>query len=186
MWGKVNVWVREHAWLAVGIGLILGMSLGAAATKVDPAEEKTSSVAAEPEESSSEEETSETTTPTTEYVAPVQEDPEVRFSQTCDYLLSNEIYGDISLIGDSKVRNTGNVGVRGKIIFRWNQAGAAPIKEEKEFRLEVGTTTHVRANLKYPYQGEGGDIVDRIQALPYDDHCKVNAVLTDTFGEPVE
>lgn len=169
----ISAWVKAHAWLAVGIALIAGIGLGAASQQQD-----SEPVAHEAEEPADQ--------PDPLYTGTVEEEPEIitedpkaTFTRTCTYLLGSGI-GDYRLIGTSKVVNTGNIGVRVKITFLWNQVGAAPIKKVKEVDVPFGGRKTVRADIPATQEQ-----IDRLQSMPYDDQCKVRAQRLGTFGEPV-
>lgn len=114
-----------------------------------------------------------------DYVPPPTPDPDARYSQTCDYLLSSDIYGDNHLIGSSKVNNTGNVGVVAEVTFKWFQAGGAAIVEKDTLRIPYNGHKTAKANIPADM-----DVISRLQALPYDQQCSVRAKLVDTFGNP--
>lgn len=109
-------------------------------------------------------------------------DPAVKYSHSCDYLLgdfTSYTPGGFRFVADAKLRNTGNVGVVARVHAIWFQAGG-------------GKVEMTRFGVQIPYNGSkrvgftkqvGSDEIDLIQAMNYDDQCKVEVVMVDTFGE---
>lgn len=173
---RVFGWVRGHALISVAVAFFVGLAAGSSGkTAVDSAPATSSTDA----EASADVEEVEDEPVVAEEVeeeepAPVAQS-EASFSRTCDYLLGDQY----ELIGDSRVKNTGNIGIVAEIIFEWRQAGTMPIKEKKTVRLSPGAAKTVRANIVAT-----SDQIDRLQAMPYGQQCKVRGRIIEEWGTP--
>lgn len=115
----------------------------------------------------------------------VTANPDGTYHSNCDLLLkegANYSYYGL-LVGDAKIRNTGNIGIVVNVKASWDRAGFGPFRSKKEVRLETGQrkTVHLRQRITQEgidevqssggYQGQGN-------------FCRVKVKIIDTFGEP--
>jgi hypothetical protein len=81
-------------------------------------------------------------------------------------------------VADAQLRSTGNIGTVTRVRAVWYQAGGREILEDKTVRFAPGQRMRVGFTKLV-----GGDEIDLIQALDYDQQCNVFARIMDTFGE---
>lgn len=168
--------MKYLAALLVMVGLLAGCAATDSGAKAKDKSGVDTSAPAVDEESSD---------PPTETEAPPpppEADPEVKFSHSCEYLL-----GDFSeytptgfrFVADANLKNTGNVGVVARVHAIWFQAGGTKVEMTK-----FGVRIPYRGNKRVGFLKQvGNDEIDLIQALNYDDQCKVEVVMVDTYGE---
>lgn len=171
--------MKYLAALLVIVGLLAGCAATESGTK---AKDKTVAASSNntpfPTQESYEPETEEPT----EAPPPPEEDPAVKFSHSCEYILgdfSEYTSSGFRFVADANMRNTGNVGVVARVHAIWFQAGGGKVEMTK-------------FGVRIPYKGTkrvgflkqvGSDEIDLIQAMNYDEQCKVEVVMVDTYGD---
>src|SRR5262249_29058452 len=101
---------------------------------------------------------------------------------SCDYLLSNSIYGTDHLVGEVDLHNTGNVGTDVKVRITWPQEGQAPVARLKHVRTEPGSRSVVRFKVK-----ASTAVIDSLQSWQLRHTgagCTYHVTITGTFGQP--
>ena len=161
-------WARQHPWLLAVIAFVLGAGFGYGAEAESPGsgegQAAVESASGQPQEGEE---------------PPVLPEPSADYSQTCDYLLPDDINSsNYRFIGTSVVRNTGNIGAVVRVVFQWGQAGGQPVRVVRKVRVPYGGERTV--NVDVPATGEN---IERLQSLPFDQQCKVQAAVVGTFGE---
>lgn len=106
--------------------------------------------------------------------------PKGDYNLKCDYVLGDFDSADpakgFRFIGGGTVSNEGNIGIRVRVTFRWDQLGAAAIVKSKTYRLPVGRERDV--NVTVPATG---DQIDLHQSAEGD--CSARAKIVGRFGE---
>jgi len=109
--------------------------------------------------------------------------PNGTFQGSCDYTLTNNIYGNDHLIGEVDLTNTGNIGTVVRVRITWPQEGYAPITARKTVRTKPGTTTPVRFHIPV---SSSGNVINQLQSwqLSHNDRtgCTYDAKVVRTFG----
>lgn len=146
--------------LTYGLTLIVGFALGAgAAGGSDDDTEPVAAATAEPADRA-------TPTPEPE-PAP---DPSATAERICDYLLDPYLF-----VGQAKIRNTGNVGVKVRLVATWQRLGLDAVRAEKTVRVTTGDTRRV----KFDVPATVDDIAAHQSAQG---ECRVKTEIVDTFG----
>lgn len=108
-------------------------------------------------------------------------DPQGNYSSSCDYLLgdfSSYTKSGFRFVADATVKNTGNIGTVNEVKAIWFQAGGKRVVVTKKVQLEPGQRKRVGFTKQV-----GQDEIDLIQALNFDEQCKVVVSMVDTFGD---
>jgi len=173
--GKLIKWTVIVVVL-LGIGAALGSSSseddGEKITKATDQAAKTVSDTASTEEAEADE-----PEPTPEPRFREQEEPDGRFEMNCDYVLPDDFDSeDYRFIAGGELENTGNVGIKVRVTYKWEMLGQPDYKESEVYRLRRGQTRDV--DVSYPITS--GDIDSHQSA---DGECDVNATIIDTFGK---
>lgn len=111
--------------------------------------------------------------------APVVEpSPDGEHTDSCDYLLglsgNNTNY---SFVGQSELHNTGNIGLKIKVVGVWKQVGAKNVTATKTVLVAAGRSKTVNFSLHAsPSQ------IDRIQAYAGDTDCVISVAIESTYG----
>ena len=105
-------------------------------------------------------------------------DPKADIQSTCDYVLGDFTTGPSGYraLGQAKIHNTGNIGVKVRLTARWEQLGTSPLRMKKTVRVRRGHTRTLRFTLSLTQ-----DQVDLHQSA--DAECKVTGKIVDTFGK---
>lgn len=104
--------------------------------------------------------------------------PDGAYDLACDYVLGdlNESEQGFRFVGGGTIRNKGNIGIRVRVTFRWQQLGSTALVERKTYRVPVGKTREV--NVTRPATG---DEIDLHQAA--DGKCSARATIVGRFGK---
>lgn len=180
--GKLNEWVRGHAWLSVAIALFVGVAIGSGTSERSDA---TNPVAAEKDSPSSEsvqQEQDESEPGPEESEAapepePEPEEPEIKDGKfglaSCDLHLD---FDNPQLLGSTEIANSGNVPIDVEITFKWLMGDGSKLEAESKV-ARVAVNKDKLVFFKVPITT---DQVSLFQNHPkyYDsDNCKTNATI---------
>lgn len=136
---------------------------------VEPATTETASSASTDEEDEPE-----------EPAAPAAE-PDGEYELNCDYLLDfdESLNGNDNhkFVGGGTLTNTGNVGIKVRVAFKWRLLGQNPLIVKKTYKVKRNQEREI--NVTVPVTGEQ---IDAHQSA--DGDCDVKVKITDTFGTP--
>lgn len=112
----------------------------------------------------------------------VRADPKGDYNLNCDYVLgdfneSGDPAKGFRFLGGGTVSNEGNIGIRVRVTFRWQQLGVSPVVERKTLRVPVGRVREV--NVTVPATQ---DQIDLHQSA--DGKCSARATIVGRFGKP--
>lgn len=114
--------------------------------------------------------------------------PDGKYSLNCDLNLSSDIYASDHLVAGGTVKNTGNVGIKVRVVAKFFFLTAEPTRLTKDVNLSVGEKE--RVSFKVPITT---DQVDDYQSSPGysspgagDRDCLARATIIDQFGAPHE
>jgi len=120
---------------------------------------------------------------TTAPAPPPAPNPDGTFEGSCDYTLSDSLYGTDYLVGEVDLANTGNIGTVVKVKISWPQLGYSPITATKTVRTHPGQHKPVRFHL--PAEGNTIDLLQSWQENhDFKDGCHYRATMVSTFGSP--
>jgi hypothetical protein len=160
--------------LPTGIGIVLVALLGAACASQGSVTENraTGNTLAAPNP------------PPTPSTAPAPApSPDGTYSGSCDYTLSNAIYGNDHLTGEVDLKNTGNIGTVNRVRISWPQEGYAPIVAHKTVRVPAGGSKVVRFHVPVASMG---NVITNLQSWQerhnFRDGCHYRTTIIDTFG----
>ena len=111
----------------------------------------------------------------------VRAKPNAKYTSKCEYLLgdsSSATKHGYRFVSSASVHNTGNIGIVAVFETTWRQAGAAPVRVRKRFKLARGKTKFVTL-LHLATSNE----IEQIQAVGYDQQCASKVSLRGTFGK---
>lgn len=170
--------MKHLAALLVMIGLLAGCAATESGTKAKDKSAGGTSAPAFDEDNMPSDPPTETEAPP----PPPEADPEVKFSHSCEYILGD--FTEYSSTGyrfvaDANLKNTGNVGVVSRVHATWFQAGGGKVEMTK-FGVRIPYNGNKRVGF---LKQVGENEIDLIQAMNYDDQCKVDVVMVDTYGE---
>lgn len=174
---------RTAAWVAaVVVAFMLGIVVGGAAVGTAPAE-RSSAAGDLTSAIDTTEGLPDVVETTSEEPLPAIPEPDNEFSFTCDYVLGDFTENSKSgyrFLADAELDNTGNIGTVTKITATWYLGGGDKIVKSKTVKVPTGAAGQ-RVGFTVPATQ---DQIDRHQSLDGDNTCKVEATLTDTFGDP--
>lgn len=116
--------------------------------------------------------------------APVREDPnpDGTFKSNCDLDLPSDLSGDYGLFATTKLKNTGNVGIKVRVAAVFDQATSDDLKVHRTVRIRVHHSRTVKIRIPITQ-----DQADQFQSSPdYFDNkaCRVHTTIVDSFGKP--
>ena len=111
----------------------------------------------------------------------VKAKPNARYTTKCEYLLGNftATQQGFRFVSSASVHNNGNVGIKAVFETTWRQAGGAPVRARKRFKLARGQTKFL-TQMRVVTQ----DNIDQIQAIDAAQQCASKVTLVGTFGQP--
>jgi hypothetical protein len=108
-------------------------------------------------------------------------DPNGDYELDCDYILgdydSDDPMEGYRFVGGGTLTNTGNVGIRVRVTYKWRQLGSSAISAKKTYKLRVGDDREVNTTVPAT-----SDQIDAHQSA--DGKCSAKATIVDTFGQP--
>jgi hypothetical protein len=122
--------------------------------------------------------------PPEENTAPERENrnPDGTFRSNCDLDLPSDIDGDYGLFATTKLKNTGNVGIKVRVVAVFDQATSDDLKIRKSVRIPVHHSRTVKMRIPITQ-----DQADQFQSSPdyfNDKACRVHTTIVDSFGQP--
>jgi hypothetical protein len=111
--------------------------------------------------------------PLTEATGTVAESPDGEYDLNCDYVLEPSY----RFIGGGTIENTGNIGIRVRVTYKWRLLGQGSHIEQRTYRLKPGQSREV--DVSVPATGEQ---ISAHQSA--DSDCKTSVKMLDTFGQP--
>ena len=127
--------------------------------------------------------TDEDETTTEEESEPVAE-PDAKYSSSCDMRILQgsgySLYG--LLVGDTRLRNTGNVGIVVRVRGMWERAGFSPFEAVKKTRVDVGRRTVIHLRKKISQQ-EMYEVEGVLGYLEVGRFCRVKVSIIGTYGQ---
>lgn len=109
----------------------------------------------------------------------VKAKPDGEYDLNCDYLLkfSDDLQSnDHKFVGGGTLMNTGNVGIRVQVTFKWNLLGQNPLIIRKVYKLKRGAERDI--NVSAPASTEQ---IDAHQSA--DGKCSSKVRIVGTFGK---
>lgn len=105
------------------------------------------------------------------------ESPDGEYDLTCDYSLGGDDTPDYRFIGGGTIENTGNIGMRVRVTYKWRLLGQGYHTERRTYRLKPGQSRDV--DVSVPATSEQ---ISAHQSA--DSDCKTSVKMLDTFGQP--
>jgi len=113
---------------------------------------------------------------------PVVADPNGEYDLNCDYLLKfdESLNGnnDHRFVGGGTLENTGNIGIRVRVTYKWKLLGQGPLTVKKTYKVRRNETRDIAVNIPAT-----DDQIDAHQSA--DGDCTAKATIVGTFGEAV-
>lgn len=165
-------------WTAIAVGAALGSSSDGEKGSVD----ELAATAPAEETAVGEGDLEESATP--EPDPPALPEPDGKYELTCDYELGD--FGEsgvpdagYTFIGGDTIENTGNIGIKTEVTYKWRLLGRGSLVERQTYKLRPGREKDV--DILVPVTDAD---IDAHQSA--DGDCKTSVEMVDTFGRVKE